>query len=77
MQNFCLEDKVVMVFNFIVMHSKAIKTTTRCGVDVALRGGSEILSYVETGPLTIELSKTFFMAHELSYISRNKDILSW
>ena len=68
-----------MVLNFIVMHSKAIKTTTRCAVDVALRGSSEMLFYVETGALTIELSKTYFTVHvhELSYISRNKDILSW
>ena len=44
----------MMVFNFIVMHSKAIKTATRCAVDVALRGGSEMLFYVETGTLTIE-----------------------
>ena len=77
MQNFCLEDKVVMVFNFIVMHSKAIKTTRRCAVDVALRGGSEMLLYVETGTLTIELSKTSFTVHELSYILRTKDILTW
>ena len=65
-----------MVFNFIVMHSKAIKTTTRCTVDVALRGGSEMLFYVETDILTIELSKASFTVHELSYISRNKDILT-
>ena len=54
MQNFCLEDKLVLVLNFIVMHSKGIKTTTRCAVDVALRGGSEM------GTLMIELSKTPF-----------------
>ena len=77
MQNFCLEDKLVMVFNFIVMHSKAIKTATRCAVDVALRGGSEMLFYVETGTLTIELSKTSFTVHELPYISRNKDVPTW
>ena len=62
MQNFCLEDKVVMVFNF-VMHSKAIKTTTRCAVDVALRGVSEMLFYAEAGTLTIELSKTSFTVY--------------
>ena len=55
MQNFCLQDKLVMVLSFIVMHSKAIKTTARCAVNVALRGGSEKLFYVETGILTIEL----------------------
>ena len=56
--------------------SKAIKTTTRCAVDVALRGGSEMLFYVETGTLTIELSKTYFTVYELSCISRNKDIIT-
>ena len=42
------------------MYSKGIKTTTRCAVDVALRGGSEMLFYVEMGTLMIELSKTPF-----------------
>ena len=55
-----------MILNFIVIHSKAIKTTTRCAVDVALRGGSEMLFYVEMGTLTIDLSKTYFTVHELS-----------
>ena len=54
-----------MVLNFIVMYSKATKTTTRYAVDVALRGGSEMLFYIEMGTLTIELSKTSFTVHEL------------
>ena len=43
MQNLCLEDRIIMVLNFIVMHSKVVKTSTRCAVDVALRGGSEMV----------------------------------
>ena len=76
MQTFCLEYKLVLVLNFIVVAFKSNKTTTRRAV-VALRGGSEMLFYVETGTLTIGISKTSFMVHELSYISRNKDILTW
>ena len=76
MQTFCLEYKLVLVLNFIVVVFKNNKTTTRRAV-VALRGGSEMLFYVETGTLTIGISKTSFMVLELSYISRNKDILTW
>ena len=76
MQNVCLEDKLVLVLNFIVIAFKSNKTTTRRAV-VSLRGGSEMLFYVETVTLTIELAKTSFTIHELSYISRNKDILTW
>ena len=71
------KDELVMVLSFIVMHPRAIKTTTRCAVDVALRDASEMQFYIETGTFTIELSKTSFTVHELSYISRNNDIPTW